>query len=111
MDKKSQKSDSNLSSNKSASFEDAEGDNDNFGDCTDQEPKGKFFVFNHNFVDETVDTEREVKVSKSVYYVPEDTSNHLYAMEAPDEDDFKNNQFIMSHTLSVGKYSFADNRQ
>ena len=40
MDRKSQKSDS-----KSASFEDAEGDNDNFEDCNDQEPKGKFIHF------------------------------------------------------------------
>jgi hypothetical protein len=37
MERKSVKSDSN----NSASFEDAEGDNDNFEDCTDLEPKGK----------------------------------------------------------------------
>ena len=32
-------------------------------------------------------------------------------MEVPDENDLKNNQFIYSMTESVGKNSFADNRQ
>ena len=48
MDRKSQKSDSN----RSASFEDAEGDNNNFEDCTDSEPKGKFIYCKVNFLDE-----------------------------------------------------------
>ena len=32
-------------------------------------------------------------------------------MEVPDEDDITNNPYILSTTLSVGKNSFADNRQ
>lgn len=32
-------------------------------------------------------------------------------MEVPDEDDLENNDQILSHTVSVGKHSFADCRQ
>jgi hypothetical protein len=89
MDKKSQKSQKS-GSNNSASFEDAENDNYNFEDCNDLEPKGKLIHIDVNFLDSTADSERKGNKSQSVY-VPEDTSNQLYAMEIPDESEFLNN--------------------
>ena len=46
---------------------------------------------------------------KSVY-IPEDTSNQLYSMELPSEQDIQNNPYIQSETVAVGPASFADDR-
>ena len=35
----------------------------------------------------------------------------MYKMELPDEDDIKNNAFLLSTTMSVGDKSFIDSRQ